>query len=217
VNGDCWNSIGVHGDRTCSELVQHVHCRNCPVYARAAASLLQRISPDGYIAEWTRHAAHPETPAEPDRRSVLIFRVGTEWLALPSPVVIEVSEQRPIRSLPHRRKGTMLGLVSVRGELLVCMSLARALGLAAAAGERRQGHLVHARMLVLRRNEARVVCAVDEVHGLHAFPGQALRDVPATVAKGATTHAKAVLTWQERSVGILDDQSLFQTFQRSLA
>src|ERR671912_1379370 len=216
MNADCWNSIGVHGDKTCPELVKHVHCRNCPVYARAAAGLLDRVSPGGYIAEWTRHAALPETPAEPDRQSVLIFRVGAEWLALPSPVVTEVSEQRPIRSLPHRRKATMLGLVSIRGELLVCMSLARALGLDASTERRRQGHLVHARMLVLRSNNVRVVCAVDEVHGLHTFSGQALRDVPATVAKGATTHAKAVLTWQERSVGILDDQSLFQTFQRSL-
>jgi chemotaxis-related protein WspD len=216
MNGDCWNSIGVRGDKTCAELVQHVHCRNCRVYARAAASLLDRGSPGGYIAEWTRHVAHKETAVESDRRTVLIFRVGAEWLALPSPVVVEVSEQRPIRSLPHRRKATMLGLVSIRGELLVCMSLARALDLDAAGEQQRNGQLIHARMLVLRRNNARIVCAVDEVHGLHAYPGHALRDVPATVGKGAATHARAVLLWQERTVGVLDDESLFQTFQRSL-
>ena len=32
----CWRRIGVAGDRTCPELAQHVHCRNCPVYAGAA-------------------------------------------------------------------------------------------------------------------------------------------------------------------------------------
>lgn len=213
----CWNSIGVHGDRSCPELVQHVHCRNCPVYTRAATELLDRESPAGYIAAWTAHAAQRATPPESDRRSVLIFRVGAEWLALPGPVVAEVSEQRAIHSIPHRRRGTMLGLVNIRGELLICMSLARALGIDAAAERQRGERLVHARLLVLRSNDARIVCAVDEVHGIHAFDGRTLQDVPATVTKGTTTHARSLLMWQDTAVGILDSESLFQTFHRSLA
>ena len=30
---DCWNRIGVHGDKSCPLLDEHVHCRNCAVYA----------------------------------------------------------------------------------------------------------------------------------------------------------------------------------------
>ncbi|HBP1772226.1 TPA: chemotaxis protein CheW, partial [Pseudomonas aeruginosa] len=33
---DCWNRIGVHGDKSCERLAEHVHCRNCEVYAAAA-------------------------------------------------------------------------------------------------------------------------------------------------------------------------------------
>jgi len=38
----CWRRIGVSGDRSCPELAQHVHCRNCPVYAGAAQRLPAR-------------------------------------------------------------------------------------------------------------------------------------------------------------------------------
>jgi chemotaxis-related protein WspD len=217
VSVDCWNRIGVRGDRSCPELVQYVHCRNCPVHAEAATRLLDGESPPGYIAEWTQYVAEPSRPSDPDRRSVLIFRVGAEWLALPSPVVKEVADRRTIHSLPHRRRGAVLGLVSIRGELLVCVSLARVLGLEAAGpAPQTAGHIAHERMLVLRRDDVRVVCAVDEVHGIHTFRAKKLQEVPVTVAKG-TTNARAILMWRDRSVGILDDQLLFQTFHRSLA
>src|SRR2546422_1979826 len=39
--------------------------------------------------------------------------------------IAEVAERRVIHSLPHRRTGIVLGVVNVRGELLVCVSLGR--------------------------------------------------------------------------------------------
>src|SRR5262245_11267233 len=126
---DCWNRIGVQGDQSCPELVQHVHCRNCPVYAQAAVTLLEKESPPDYIAEWTGYVAMPAGKSDPDRRSILIFRIGTEWLGLPSHIVKEVAEHRAVHSVPHRRRGVLTGLVNIRGELLVCISLAHVLGL----------------------------------------------------------------------------------------
>ncbi len=35
---DCWNRIGVRGDRSCPKLAEHIHCRNCPVHAAAASA-----------------------------------------------------------------------------------------------------------------------------------------------------------------------------------
>jgi chemotaxis-related protein WspD len=213
----CWKEIGVQGDRSCPELNVHVHCRNCDIYAGAAARLLEIDSPADYVEEWTGYVAMRSTASESIRRSVLIFRIGTEWLALPSPVVDEVSDLRTVHSVPHRRRDTMLGLVNIRGELLVCMSLGRALGLDAPGGPSGPPGLVQQRMLVLRRNNARAVCAVDEVHGLHSFKVSKLKDVPATVARGAATHTTGVLEWKGRSVGMLDDQLVFAAFQRGLA
>ena len=57
VDDDCWNRIGVYGDRSCPELSTFVHCRNCPVFAAAARSLLRPPRPEGYLAEWVRWLA----------------------------------------------------------------------------------------------------------------------------------------------------------------
>ena len=81
---DCWNTIGVRGDTSCKELVQHVHCRNCPVYSKAAAHLLDREPPSDYIAHWTEQARQAKGTAEQAAISVLIFRIRAERLALPT-------------------------------------------------------------------------------------------------------------------------------------
>ena len=61
------------------------------------------------------------------------------------------------------------------------------------------------------------VCTVDEVYGLHRFDFLDVKTVPMTVAKSASKYSKALLTWQGHWVGLLDDEQLFPTLQRSLS
>ena len=82
-----------------------------------------------YRREWTEHFAQPKQLAAPARASALVFRINAEWLALPTQAFQEVAERRPVHSLPHRRQGIVLGLVNIRGELLICVSLGHLLGL----------------------------------------------------------------------------------------
>jgi chemotaxis-related protein WspD len=214
----CWTSIGVHGDGSCHELTQYVHCRNCPEYSAGAMQVLDGVSSTADLARWTSHVARPQHVKELNTQSVVIFRVGSEWLALPTPCVTEVANPLPIHSLPHRPSGVVLGLASVRGELLVCVSLGRMLGLEPPVAA---GHTVrrteHPRLLVIRRDQVRAVCPVDEVHGIHRFHPRELKVVPATVARAAATYSKALLSWKERSVGLLDDELLFHGLKRSVA
>ncbi len=213
----CWNSIGVRGDGSCPELLQFVHCRNCPVYSAGAAELLDADTPSSYFADRTAHFAEPAHADEGEMLSVVIFRVASEWLALPTSAVVEVANLLPVHSLPHRRNGVVLGLASVRGELLVCVSLSQVVGaepLAAAARDR--SSTTYRRLLVIRREAIRVVCPVDEVHGIHRFHPRELKDLPATVAKAAVTYSTALLQWQGHSVATLDDQLLFYTLKRSI-
>ena len=218
VIDDCWNRIGVRGDGSCPELTQYVHCHNCPVYAAAAADLLDADAPASYFADRTTHFAEPaHTEEGGERRSVVIFRVASEWLSLPTTVVVEVANLLPIHSLPHRPNGVVLGLASVRGELLVCVSLGQVIGAEPLAAARREGRATaHQRLLVIRRESVRVVCPVDEVHGIHRFHPRELKAVPTTVAKSTVTYSTALLPWQGHSVGTLDDQLLFYTLKRSL-
>jgi chemotaxis-related protein WspD len=214
---DCWNRIGVRGDGSCPELKQYVHCHNCPVYCAAALTLLDAEPPSDYSTDWTTHFAKPEVIETRQTESVVIFRLGAEWLALPTPVITEVAALRKIHSLPHRRSGVVLGVANVHGELLVCVSLTRVLGLTEPSDSSREAHRsAQRRLLVIRREEMRTVCPVDEVSGIHHVDPREMKDPPLTVAK-ATAYSKKVLSWQEQPVGLLDDQLLFYTLKRSFA
>lgn len=129
LENDCWNKIGVTGDRSCPELLKHVHCRNCPVFTAAGHRLFERAPPAGLIAEWTRQLAEPEVVAERGTVSVLIFRVGDEWLAIDTDLLVEIAELRPIHTIPGRSNEMLVGLVSIRGELELCLSLGGLLGI----------------------------------------------------------------------------------------
>ncbi len=212
----CWRSIGVHGDASCPKLKQHVHCRNCAVFTASAEALLEREPPPGHLAESTRLVAGAKPVASHDTCSVVIFRLGAEWLALPTAVFEEVVGQRPVHSLPHRR-GAVQGIANVRGELLVCMSLHWMLNIGAAQSPAAALRQQPGRLLVLAHGGSRVVCQVDEVRGVHRFDPRQLQEVPATLARYAAAHTRAVLRLPKHTVGVLDEQALFQSIHRSLS
>jgi len=111
----------------------------------------------------------------------------------------------------------VLGVTNVRGELLVCVSLSHMLSLEKTT-ESTQGQQqpIHRRLLVLHGESSRTVFPVDEVHGIHRFHPRELQKVPATVAKATATYTTAILSWHNKSVGLLDDQLLLYTLHRSL-
>lgn len=206
---DCWKRIGIWGDRTCPELKQHIHCRNCPVYSESAARLLDAPVPASYLAQNARHYAQAKTVTRPGARSVVIFRLASEWLALPTAVFREIATPRPIHSLPHRRDRVVTGVANIRGELLVCVSLAAALGIDGTPG-------ADARLAVVSRGSDRFVFPADEIAGLHRFDDEDLAPVPATLAHAQAVYTRGILPWQNRAVGALDDELLFHTLNRSL-
>jgi len=212
---DCWNTIGVEGNGSCRELVKFVHCRNCPVYSAAGLQLLnQPLAPD-YRAEQTAHYGARKKLTAPARVSVVIFRLEAETFALPTQAFQEVAERRPLHSLPHRKRSIALGIVNVRGELLVFASLARLLGVpeAPAAGRKDPRD----RLLVAAWNGQRVAFPVDEVFGIHRFQQDEMREAPSTVARSTLTYTRGVIVWRERAVGFLHAESLFAALNRSLS
>lgn len=227
---DCWNRIGVQGDRSCQKLIPHIHCRNCPTYTAAASALLEREVPERYQDERTGYFAQQKQDARHDTQSLTIFRIGMEWLALPNSALVEITETRPIHSLPHRKGTIVLGLANIRGELLICVSLGDLLGLDIAGADRKNAgqpaqrearraasQEIYERLLVIQGDSGRLVFPVDEMHGVHRYHPDQLQQVPSTIEKLATPYASAMLPLNNRSVGVLDAQLLLYTLQRSLA
>lgn len=212
----CWSRIGVEGDRTCRELLRYTHCHNCPVYSAAAVQFLDRpVTPD-YRREWTEHFAREKRIATPAKISAVIFRLGAEWLAMPTQAFQEIAERRASHSLPHRRSGVVLGIVNVRGELLICAALDRLLGLETTARPKKSRTMFD-RLLVADWSAQRFAFPVDEVHGVYRFHEQDLREPPATVARSGLNCASGVFPWRNFTVGFLDPDALFASLNRKLS
>jgi chemotaxis-related protein WspD len=214
---DCWNKIGVRGDSSCPELKAAIHCRNCRVYSAAAMDLLDTKMPADYQAQCTEQISRAKALAELDTHSAVIFRLGAEWIALATTALQEIASLRSVHAVPHRRDGVLLGLTNIRGELLPCFSLRKVLDLEPAEEFARLNARVSARLLVLVHEGDRAVCPVDEVSGIDRFHPRELTPVPATLAKAAASYTRLVLSWQEKSVALLDEELLFRTVNQSLS
>jgi chemotaxis-related protein WspD len=195
---------------------------NAGAVAAPADSLLDRPLPAGYREEWAKHFAQPErSDADEegaDERTVVVFRIGDEWLALPAHLFDEVAEPRRYHSLPHRRDNLVLGIVNVRGELLVCVSLGALLGIGEARTADGGGRTTaFERLVVIGRDSRRLAFPVDEVHGIHRYTGRDVLDVPATIGKSASSFAVALIAWKGGTVGRLDDKLVLDALDRSIA
>ena len=211
----CWNHAGVYGAGDCPELVKHIHCRNCPVYARASGELLDRPLPADYRQEWTEHLMERKQLAAQTDTSALVFRIGPEWLALPTQAFQEVAEWRPIHSLPHRRRGTVLGLANFRGELLICVTLGHLLGIdGLQPPEALRSRST--RLLVARWQDGRYGFPVDEVQGIHRFASRNLKAPPATLGQNSPAYTRGLFRWRDLDVGFLDASLVFTALNRSL-
>lgn len=203
---DCWNRIGVHGNKQCPLLQRHVHCRNCEVYAAAATRLLDR-----YALMQDHQAAVPQPLEDSTGRSMLLFRLGEEWLALATACLAEIAPLQAVHSLPHQRSRVLQGVANVRGALVPCLSLAELLGVQISVAEQR-GARAMPRMLILAAEGGPVVMSVEEIDGVHRLD-------PLLLGSGqdAARFTAAVLQWRGRSVRVLDDQHLLSAVQRSLS
>ena len=213
---DCWNRIGVQGDKSCPELHRHIHCRNCPTFEQGAHALLNRTPPAGYIEEWTQVLARAKEAEIGFTDTAFVFRIGPEWLALSARLFVEIVSMRPIRRVPHRSDRMLMGLASVRGELLLCFSLANLLGLEPSATANAAAQVLP-RLLVARKDRFAIAFPVDEVMGLHRFHRDAVRAIPATVAHAVPQFSRGMLTADGRKIGLLDDELVFHALAKVLA
>ncbi|MGX9866157.1 chemotaxis protein CheW [Pseudomonas moraviensis] len=208
---DCWNRIGIHGDKSCPLLEEHIHCRNCSVYSAAATRLLDRYS----LQQDQRDAVVSKVETDVKTRSLLMFRLGEEWLGLATRSLVEVAPLQAIHSLPHQRSRALLGVANVRGALVACLSLVELLDLddsVAPVG----GGRVMPRMLIIAAHGGPVVVPVDEVDGIHAIDERILDAASQSGAQTSARYTRGVLQYRGRSLRWLDEEQLLSAVTRSL-
>ncbi|MGE8187583.1 chemotaxis protein CheW [Pseudomonas sp. NPDC086278] len=208
---DCWNRIGIHGDKSCPLLIEHIHCRNCAVYSAAATRLLDRYA----LQQDEREQASTTVESDIKTRSLLMFRLGEEWLGLVTRSLVEVAPLQAIHSLPHQRSRALLGVANVRGALVACLSLVELLGLDP-TNEVPSGARVMPRMLIIAAHGGPVVVPVDEVDGIHAIDQRLLDAASQSGTQASARYTKGVLPFKGRSLRWLDEEQLLSAVTRSL-
>ncbi|WP_413174259.1 chemotaxis protein CheW [Anabaena azotica] len=226
----CWNVIGIAGDRTCSELCHFIHCRNCPVYSSAGRNLLERSIPENYQQEWTKFFSKtkieagnqlvtPESDslATTQTLTVGIFRLQREWLALSAQILKETISPTLIHTIPHRSNDILKGLVNIRGELQLCISLSHLLHLETSETQPDPlSPIVYSRMIVIEKGGNSWVFPVDEFYGLYQFRHDELRYPPNSATSVSHSYIKGFFHWQSRSLSYIDDQLLFMSLKRKV-
>jgi chemotaxis-related protein WspD len=184
------------------------------------SGLFDREAPEELLSERTALVAAEKSLILTDLHSILVFRIGTEWLALPTAFFDEVVEQCKIHSLPHHRDGLVSGIVNIRGELLLCVAFGALLGLGRELPpERREGNRVRApRLLVCSRERSRLAFQVNEVHGVVRYHQRDLRALPGTLSKETPgTFSRGMLPWTNHTLGCLDEDLVYYALNRGIA
>lgn len=215
----CWSKIGVwtKGERSCPELERVIHCANCPVFSEAGRQLLETPAPEGYLAQWSEFFSQEQDEKERNTQSIILFRLGDEWLSLPALLLDEVVPIRSVHRVPHRSSPILKGLVNIRGELQICVSLGCLLnitkGEVSGASNIKN---IYERMMVVNLDGGRYVFPVSEIKGVHRYHTDALQSAPATAMNCSVHYLKGMLTIDKHLVGLIDHELLFSALDRGI-
>ena len=110
-----------------------------------------------------------------------------------------------------------LGVVNIRGEILLCISLGKLLGLEITIDKQQQmSPVVYPRMVVVEKDGTKWVFAVDEIYGIQRFQPEKLKNTPVVITKATETYTKSLIDWQDKQINYLDYELLFYTLKRRL-
>lgn len=154
----CWKTKGIYGDRSCSKLAIHTHCRNCDVYTEAASALRDQFYMQDADEQHGIPGRNKQHSAPESTQRHIIFRLEQQWFAIPSSYLTEVTLPVAVRAVPNRHSNTLLGVCNVRGQLVPCISLHRLFAISAT-----QGTVPTGRMLVLSHPSGALVVSVDQI------------------------------------------------------
>jgi chemotaxis-related protein WspD len=219
---DCWNKIGVwsNANPRCAELEKLVHCRNCPVYSSAGRKLLDRAQDAEYIDQWTLNLAMPRVEKQTNLQDALAFRLGEEWFALPNHVIREITYCTHHHSLPHRKSPVLRGIVNVRGELLLCVSLGYLFKLQKGEKPLNQNKIIHERYIVITDHNEHYAFPVSEVRNMVYFNDNDLQKVPSTTQSSdkssSGSYIRGIIQHDDINIGLIDTDVLFSALQRNI-
>jgi len=208
---DCWNKIGVwrSDEVKCPELENVIHCRNCSVYTNSGLSLLNQDFPENYRNENTE-IYKQQTDANTDEQvSLIIFRIQKDWYALRTSIFLEIDANKSTHKIPHNKNNFLEGLVNIRGELELCISLPE---LISNGLQSTDGNDTTKRLIIIKLASGKYALKLDEISGVYKIGKQAITPPPATIA-GTDNHLVCgIFEHNNQRIGMIDDELLDNRF-----
>lgn len=185
---------------------------------KKANHLFERSPDEEYIKEWTESLRRP-SPSEDEQRalSVLIFRLGQEWLAWPTIFLKEVTQRKSFHRIPHRSGKILRGIVNLNGGLQLYVALNELLDIEMPIRPlSNYFHYQLDRMVAISKEGELWVFPVDEIDGIYNWNILAIKNAPINISKSSINYIKGVMKMDTKKVGLLDEELIFCSLKRSL-
>ena len=165
----------------------------------------RELTPE-YRAEFAAMLAVVPRPVPKRTGSILLFRLSGRRFALPTAVLVAVTEPLHIAPIPHRRGTALLGLVAFEGDVLPCCGLHPLLDL-------QGGMEASSKTLILQETKGRNwAVPVDEVNGMRAEVE--MQKARAMAGSGTAGH---FVDEDGTVVDLLDAEALFRLMRLAVA
>lgn len=209
---DCWNQIGVRGNRQCAQLKQLVHCHYCPVYIQTSRQLLQQPPLAQDLAEWTQLIAQPKSETIVGHCSVVLFRIGNIHLALPTQIVQEIIPTRKPYRVPHCHTPLFRGLINLNGRLQPCISL----GYLLQVEKQPEAQPAQERILVMNKAQRLLTFYASQIYGVHRYHPDQLQPAPAHLSPHMASYTLGLLPKEQHHIVCLNGDLLFDFLESQL-
>lgn len=189
-------------------------------FESAVDRLLNRLAPTNYVEEWEQLLGREKGESKQSSDSaVVIFRLQSEYMALTSMAIGQISTMRAVHRIPHLKGSLVKGVVNVNGRLRLHVSLEELLEV---KNSQETDHgseyaMRDERPMILFEREGEVwTFGVSEVMGVFPCDLSRLKNVPVTVSKSNANYIKGVIHWRDKDVALLDEDLLMFSLRRSL-
>lgn len=179
-----------------------------------AIKLLDKTPNSTYVQEWTDILSHERGSVHLKAvQSILLFKIGNECLALKTSVVKEVIGMRLIRVIPHLTDGILNGIINLRGQLALCIALEKVLQIDTPSIDNSNNT---SKMISIGLNDSNWVFIADEVFGIHLIYEGDITNTPVTVAKSTANYLKGIISIENKTASLLDEELLFYSLEKRL-
>jgi len=203
---DCWNTMGVWrtGTTVCPKLEEVIHCRNCTSYINSGLQLLNRHYPDGYCNENTETYKQEIEASDSDSESLIIFRIANDWYAMPTGIFVEIDTYKAAHNIPHNQNNFIEGLVNIRGELELCISLSALLEI----NNLPESEEAKSRLIIIKLDSGKYAIKTEQILGVNKIRSDTINQPPASITHTSERMITGIFEYDGKHIGIIDDQLL---------